>query len=283
MKRTLIGLVSLIATAVISCTNEVDTINGSTSVVSFNVSTSEDVSRGFNDGSKATNLQYAVYNSAGELLPALTVTDDTIDNLQTTINLEVATGNTYHVMFWADNGNAPYTIDFANKTLCIDYTNANSNDDTFDAFYTYKTIFVEGKTMSVNAELRRPFAQLNIGSTDNITTSGITIEAYTLLNLETGAVSNPKMVTFAQTPVPQGETFPVSGYNHVAMNYLLIGTDKELFDVILSCKNGASEIQRTFTSVPLQRNYKTNVYGSIFSTNANSNVQSILIDFPTAD
>ena len=132
--------------------------------VTFSVNTPEIATRAYSDGMTATVLQYAVYDENGKELTALTKTDATI-NGSTTVELQLTTGNTYSVIFWAAAEDAPYAVDFAEKTMTVNYDNAACNDEKRDAFYAYKEITVTG-AQTETIELRRPFAQLNIGTAD---------------------------------------------------------------------------------------------------------------------
>ena len=141
---------------------------GEDGLVTINLSTPELATRTYSDGTMATRLQYAVYAVNGEelvYLPALTETDATI-NLQTKVELQLTTGNKYTLVFWAGAPTAPYTVDFANKKMTIDYpADLVSNREDLDAFYRDTTFTVTGR-MSVNIDLYRPFAQLNIVTSD---------------------------------------------------------------------------------------------------------------------
>ena len=132
--------------------------------VSIEVGTPEVATRAYSDGTKATKLQYAVYDVNGNKLDVSTETVDMIHG-KTTVDLQLTTGNTYNVLFWAAAPDAPYTVDLANKTMTVDYTGVLSNDENLDAFYKWETIKVTGP-MSKTVELKRPFAQLNVGTND---------------------------------------------------------------------------------------------------------------------
>ena len=56
------------------------------------------------------------------------------------------------------------------------------------------------------------------------------------------------------------------------MNYLLIGTEKSTIDVEFGYSNGADEYNRTYTFVPVQRNYRTNIYGSLLTSSLDINI-----------
>ena len=202
--------------------------------------TPEIATRAYSDGQTATVLQYAVYDAAGNELTDLTVTDAEIHG-STTVNLQLTTGNTYSVIFWAAAPNAPYTVDFAAKTMEVDYTNATSNDEARDAFFHIKNEFVAGKNERFT--LTRPFAQLNVGQsmedydamqlTNNfIEKSSVTAEAYTTMSLIDASVSNLVDVELTVNNVLTDNLEVNSvGYKHIAMNYLLVNAKEVVNEV----------------------------------------------------
>ena len=266
-----------------SCENELDpgTNVGENAQVTFSVGTPEIATRAYSDGQTATVLQYAVYDADGNELTDLTVTDAEIHG-STTVNLQLTTGNTYSVIFWAAAENAPYTVDFGAKTMTVDYSNAVSNDETRDAFYKYHTFTVTG-TQTETIELKRPFAQLNIGTSDYAETSSagytpaysyVKVPVSKVLNLVDGSVDTAADVEFKLAAIPQGETFPVSGYDYLSMNYLLVPADKEVVDLTFGYSESNTTVEKTRTvgSVPVQRNYRTNIYGQLFTSDVDINV-----------
>ena len=286
MKRKLsFGLMMLATLFAASCAKELveAPVQSEEAMVTFSVNTPEIATRAYSDGTTATKLQYAVYDKAGVELTALTETDATI-NGSATVELQLTTGNTYSVIFWAAAPNAPYRVDLANKTMTADYTNALSNDETLDAFYACKTFTVTG-VQTETIELRRPFAQLNIGTADYAastsagytpTHSSVTVkDVYTTLNLATGEVDDMATVEFSSAAIPTTETFPVAGNQYVAMNYILVDAEKEVVDVEFTYTDGANAKTRTVGSVPVQRNYRTNIYGNILTSEVDINVEIV--------
>ena len=266
-----------------SCENELDlgTNVGENAQVTFSVGTPEIATRAYSDGQTATVLQYAVYDAAGNELTDLTVTDAEIHG-STTVNLQLTTGNTYSVIFWAAAENAPYTVNFDTKTMTVSYDGAKSNDEARDAFYKYHTFTVKG-AQTETIELKRPFAQLNIGTADYAastsagytpTKSAVTVKnIYSTLNLATGAVDGSDEATFNFADIKKDETFPVAGYEYMAMNYLLVSADKTVVDVEFTYTDGSNAKTRTVGSVPVQRNYRTNIYGNLLTSNVDINVE----------
>ena len=266
-----------------SCENELEVgAAGEESVVSFTIATPDMGSRAdYSDGTTATQLQYAVYDANGTYLSELTGTKDI--NLTTTVELKLTTGNEYTVVFWAAAPNAPYTVDFGAKTMTVDYTNAVSNDEARDAFYAKETFTVTG-AQTETITLKRPFAQLNIGTNDYAasTSAGYTPthSAVTVKNLKNtlnffdGTVTgDDEARVFASAAIPAGQEFPVAGYEYLAMNYLLVGADKTVVDVEFTYTDGSDAKTRTVGSVPVQRNYRTNIYGQLLTSDVDVNVE----------
>ena len=278
-KHLLLGMAAIASWFATSCQNEIESVNaGKTSTVSFKVETPEIKSRAFSDGKTATVLQYAVYDEEGNELKDLTVDNGEID-IKTTVNLKLTTGNTYSVIFWAAAPDAPYKVDFANKTMKVDYNNAVSNDENRDAFYKYHIFTVKG-AQTETIELKRPFAQLNIGTNDFeaskkagyiVKQSSVKVPVYSTLNMEHGTVDGLETREFKLANIPAGEDFPVQGYKYLAMNYLLVS--KETVDVEFTYTDGDDAKTRTVGSVPVQRNYRTNIYGQLLTSDVDINVE----------
>ena len=284
-KKILFGMMAATMMIATSCENELDlgTNAGENAQVTFSVGTPEIATRAYSDGQTATVLQYAVYDAEGKELTDLTVTDAEIHG-STTVNLQLTTGNTYSVIFWAAAENAPYTVDFGAKTMTVDYDEAVSNDETRDAFYKYHTFTVKG-AQTETIELKRPFAQLNIGTADYAAStsagytpvnSAVTIKSiYNTLNLWDGEVSGETEVTYDYAAIAKNEAFPVAGYEYLAMNYLLVAADKTLVDVEFAYTetDATAAKTRTVGSVPVQRNYRTNIYGNLLTSDVDINVE----------
>ena len=259
---------------------------GTEATVSFQVGTPEIATRAYSDGMTATVLQYAVYDADGNILNDLKETNGVI-NGSTTVELKLTTGNTYSVIFWAAAPTASYyTVDFANTLeeakMTVNYNNGTlSNDENRDAFYKYHTFTVTGAQTEI-IELRRPFAQLNIGTSDYAasTSAGYTPtqskvvvkNIYSTLKLASGEVENEDAVTFNYANIKKDETFPVADYEYLAMNYLLVAKDQGVIDVEFSYTDGSNEKTRTVGSVPVQRNHRTNIYGQLLTSDVDITV-----------
>ena len=290
-KRFFAGLMAVAMLFTASCEHQDLTPNvGGENTVTITVTTPQIATKAYSDGNTATVLQYAVYDAAGNELTDLTVTDGEIHG-STTVNFQLTTGNTYSVIFWAAAENAPYTVDFTEKTMTVDYTNAVSNDESRDAFYAYHTFTVTG-AQTETITLKRPFAQLNIGTADYAastsagytpTQSAVIVKnVYNTLDLVSGAVANGVEANFGLADIKKDETFPVAGNEYLAMNYLLVASTKSLVEVEFTYTDGSNAKTRTVGSVPVQRNYRTNLYGKLLTSNVDINV-AIEPDYAESD
>ena len=285
-KNLLFGVVAatgmLLAT---SCTNdELDKVrSGNECVVSFTLEQPSISTRAYSDGLTANTLTYAVYES-GETEALITSEDEvTFSNKTATVNLRLVTGKSYDILFWADAEESPYTFDAATQTVTVDYASAASNDEKRDAFFAAeKGLTVDG-VINKTITLQRPFAQLNIGATDmeeaaaagfTPKQSSVTVKnVYNSLNLLSGEVSDAAEVTYALAAIPEeSETFPVADAKYLAMNYLLVDSEKELADIEFTVSDGSLSINRSYASVPVQRNWRTNIYGKLLTDEAAFNI-----------
>ena len=292
MKRYLLSSFTIAAAALLvtSCNDEMDNglKTGDEGTVTFTAQLpSEMGTRAFADGLTAKHLQYAVYE-AGQSTPLKVFGDETtvvgeaeMDNLKKSVTLKLTSGKSYDVIFWADaTTDSPYTFNPASQEVSVDYSKVNNNSDNCDAFFKKETITVSGN-QSVDVKLTRPFAQVNIGTDDfdaakasglEVTQTEVVAKAFATLNLATGEVADEADRTFTMKAIPtasDGE-FPVAGgYKYLSMDYLLVGADKATVDVAF---NYGGPQSRTFTNVPVQRNYRTNIYGSLLTNTTDFNV-----------
>ena len=293
MKRYLLSTFTIAAAALLvtSCNDEMDNglKTGDEGTVTFTAQLpSEMGTRAFADGLTAKHLQYAVYE-AGQSTPLKVFGDETtvvgeaeMVNLKKSVTLKLTSGKSYDVIFWADaTTDSPYTFNPASREVSVDYSKVNNNSDNCDAFFKKETITVSGN-QNVDVKLTRPFAQVNIGTDDfdaatiaglNLTQTQVKATAGDILNLATGKMEGTEATrTFKMKAIPTADdgAFPVAGYKYLLMAYIPISDTKETVDMTFGY-NGKSTF-RSFTNVPLQRNYRTNIYGSLLTNTTDFNV-----------
>lgn len=239
--------------------------------------------KAFADGLTATKLKYMVFDENGARVTAIPTGEKAI-SLTTDVQLTLITGKKYKIVFWAANANAPYTLDETGK-VTVNYEGMKANDESLDAFCRCYE-FTAGTEVENPVKLYRPFAQLNVGTADmakaeqngfakaaaktKVQVSGIA----NVLNVLTGAVSGDTQVTCDLAAIPSGETFPKAGYDYLSMDYLLVGKEaKSVVDVKWTVTDGTFNSERTFTNVPLQGNYRTNIFGNLLTSPTDFNVE----------
>ena len=121
--------------------------------------------RAFGDGTTAKNLTYAVYEE-GQQTPLIVNDELTFSGLTATVNLRLANGKSYDLVFWADAAGSPYTFDADAQTVNINYNGVTSNLEKLDAFFAHEVNLQVNGTINKTIQLKRQFAQLNIDATD---------------------------------------------------------------------------------------------------------------------
>ena len=306
MKKFLLSLVAAAAALfATSCVNELeDGIKDNTgNGVTFEISASELASRALGDAEQAVYLLYGVYEikdgNSVEFQNRLSNTTIN-DNLKfvdgnATVTINLLDDTSYNVLFWAvsagtyDDDDADgitttpaFTINWAEQTMRMN-DSLEANVEGYDAFYGYS----EGVAAGSNPEpiqLSRPFAQLNIGTNDlSIAAAGgfdpakskVVLEnAPKKFDLKNGTVTETGTITYGLASMDEvkNSNYPIDGYDYLSMNYVLV-SGKALVNVTLEVNDGNNKtIDNTYNSVPVQRNYRTNVYGSLLTNGSQFNV-----------
>lgn len=248
-------------------------------------------SRVFGDGLSASSLKYAVYDEDGEKV--MSGDAGFSGGLSTTVSLQLANGHTYDIAFFAyKNYNNIYEFNADEKCVTIDYasmaTITNVKND-LDCFYKVERFEVKG-AIDRTVTLTRPVAQVNWGTNDlnspvvdagSIYTRFVG-KAYSKLDLLTGKASEEVEVKAKKQTKPIAEsygTFPgAEGYDYLNMMYLLVSEEgTSLIDAKLEVhtSSGSSSTPIHVVNVPnlpVERNYRTNIYGSLLTSTANITV-----------
>ena len=255
-------------------------------------------------------LRYFVYRELKEHNPAFpdhvvsdrsvyqpTETSGTVDmyGLTATLDIKLVKDVKYRIVFWADafgSDNSPYKMNMTTGRMTIDFDNYDifSNQENLDAFYGYLDIEpVSGKVFSVT--LKRPFAQLNIGtnidevkalgvSTDGLLT-GIEVECIDEIPIVGDLVKGydgedgnhiiykePTIRTFKLAPRPSDNyKFPIepNKYDYICLNYIYLSEYGGTSPLTFNYEIEGRQYSRTL-NVPLERNHRTNVYGDLLTT-----------------
>lgn len=209
-----------------------------------------------------------------------------VRDCKATVELTLVSDQTYNFIFWAQNdSHDAYDVNEL-QGVKVDYSKIEGNQDRYDAFYAVKTIKVEGP-VSETVKLYRPFAQLNFGAdimdtsfgpvvvTDtHITVSGLATTFNTLKGL--GEAESKSAVTFTAKRLATDELLETNGrkYTWVTMDYMLMMGDQDLVEVDakLGVENMLDYVSHSLTNVPLKKNFRTNIVGNLFTTDAKLNI-----------
>ena len=265
--------------------------------VTFTANLQDLGSRAYGNAEEITTLRYYVFDKDGNPLAGLN-TDNTITAAAGTkffsVPLVLIKGMTYKILFWADNGGDFYTINPEKGTVTANYNNALANDESRDAFYGVIPAFDPATAKSEDAKvvLKRPFAQLNAITKDfaelaksgvQLTKSQIVGVIPTTLNVFDGTLGDATQeVTFAFDVIPTDEDTK-DELTPLSMNYILApATQKFIADITFSYEGTIDFPSATYTNIPLQRNYKTNIIGKLLTKTTDFEVE-IKPGFDTPD
>ncbi len=283
MKKILfLGAMAAMLLGTASCSSDMEPAMGGEVPVSFAIDLGDGIdSRTISDGLKANQLKFAVFENNQEITGlAQTVA---VADKKATINTKLVKGHTYKFVFWAQNSACTAYNTTNMSAITVNYA-ANCNDESRDAFYKMDS-FTVTEPFEKTETLTRPFAQINFLASDaagvvkvdqyqsQVTVTGVP----TTLNTLAGTVAGSTDVTFDYaTILPNEETLAgYETYKYVAMNYVLAATDKEMKNkVTLTVKdeNGAEVNTVTVANCPVQRNYRTNIFGDLFTLQGKFNI-----------
>lgn len=254
--------------------------------------------RAISDGLTVDELIFEVYDKDGNRIDALRQEGITVDNRAATVNVRLVKGQTYQFVFWAQkSGQQHYNVEDL-KNIEVTYA-SEANDESRDAFYHYEGATLVTNSFAKEIVLKRPFAQLNLGTTaDDITaaaTAGVVIEkssvvvkgaVYSSLSTFDGEVSDPVETAFTLNAIPDAETeelviadeaeqFDIDNYEYLSTNYLLAPAEGEnSTELEFALVNAAGDTINTLsvTNAPLHRNWRTNIVGGILTGEGTFNI-----------
>lgn len=279
-----------------SCTSEDLTQNesGENVKVSFSLGLEGISTRAISDGSGVNKLAYAVFDEAGKRISGIEAKNEEV-TFPATVELTLVKDKKYKVAFWAQNkACSAYSVDKEAMTVTVDYASIKeNNDEKRDAFFKTVDVTVKGST-SIDVELKRALAQINVGVTaedwEAAKKAGATIatseafikKAASSLNVLTGKTGNLVDVEYTAAAIP-AEDLVVDGntYKWLSMSYILVGdgsangAEQTVLDDLgfkFNYEGGAVEFKSGLKSVPVMRNCRTNIVGTLLTGKANFNI-----------
>lgn len=327
MKKLFLSILAMTTTLFMASCSEDDLSSGNKSneaEVSFSLSLEGQLgtkSRSISDGQTVNHLTYAVFNADdGTQLPVWgedgtgNVNNRSEPALEFTtgerhnVNITLAKGQTYTIVFWADYRDAsftsPYTVSNDMK-VSINYLNMPNNLEKADAFFGSCTFTVIGDD-SHTVTLTRPFAQLNVAVREMdwnaAVASGVTIGQSKVtvnsvgnsLDLRTGQVSGNDQVEFTLANIPsdserlhlvsdiQFGSATENDFRYLSTTYLLVNDETSAGDTRTTLISAQFEFQPQsghpitldgLNNIPVQRNWRTNIIGQLLTGNVTFTVQ----------
>ena len=295
MKKALfLGAMAAMLLGTASCSNDMEPEMTGDGNVQFTIELPGNIdSRAISDGLIATKLQVAVYKEDGTLLNDISLLGEkavTMTDRKATVNFKLVKGLKYSFAFWAQNPNEDaYTFDAASGKVTVDYSKAVANADDGDAFSNREMNLEITGPITKTITLTRPFAQLNYGDVMedyaaavaagiDFKQTAVTVKQvaneYDILNqTTTGEVAD---ITWAAANSAMEDNLMVNeeSYKWLSMCYFLVPNDESTVATELSMLNTAgTEFNKiTVDNVPVKKNHRTNILGSLFTEDVNFNV-----------
>ena len=269
--------------------------------VTYTVEVPGVVTKAVADGKNVDRLYYEVYMtnsttkadlSDATLLYkkdiAMVTSQEATSRANVTLNL--VQNQNYTVLFWAqcDIENPIYDVtDLRNVTYNGGAT-IKSNHEDYAAFYAVDYIS-DATPRDKKVYLKRPFAQLNIGTTINpidynedpyrvvMKKSKVTVkDVPTTFNVATSTVGGDAEFTFEMEEVISDENLVVNNteYNYAAMNYMFAGDNRTAtveywIEAEVMTQNNVTvptDLNKAVVNVPLKENYRTNIVGNLLTS-----------------
>lgn len=250
------------------------------------------LTRAISDGTGATELMYGVFDEDNNVIFKKAVKNGITSLLTSTgytMTISLPKGNTYRVVFWAQNPACTAYEVSDEMVVTINYDGIN-NDESRDAFFAVTNPFKVTSKTKVSAVLRRPFAQINVGTYPydmqfaqdagiDITKSSAVIDSVpSVINLLDGSLSGETKVTYSLSAIPAeqlmadvDENDVFETYTYLSMSYILAPAEGGYYDMDFAFTNEAEDKSLTYeglVDVLAIRNWRTNIIGQIMTGNA---------------
>ncbi len=214
----------------------------------------------------------------------------------------LVSGHDYRFVFWADHvtGNSSAEalaqdlhydteefpiVSFKEEDGTLSYS---SNDDTRDAFFAAEVRNISGPS-SLSFDLKRPFGQLNIITTDWGVIPGGVVDQLRPSNVRLDFKSLPNSIDLVSGEVNGSEDIvsevavsrvPENGDSkQLSFDYILANDGDQTFltDFTMNFLLDGTDVTDpyTFTNIPVQRNYQTNVSGNLLTDRTGIDVEVV--------
>ena len=288
LSATLILIASFFAMTLSTSCQKEESITDTKSIqdegyVEFQVSAHGDIAtKAISKGDMVDVLYYAVYKN-GEELKDLRPSSPIVRGAdgRFVFKIKLVKGLKYRIAFWAQSSQCT-AYDISDFEAVKFYYDGLANDESRDAFFKAEDVMLTSNTQVTEVVLKRPFAQINFAASDYKVVSQLVNDkgfkstialkgVPNTLNLLTGETSGSEDIEFRFNYAPDGEDRFFDGntmLRYVSMNYILAEKEKRIYSqypLVGMFEYANATLEIPIYNLPVQRNYRTNIIGSLFS------------------
>ena len=207
-----------------------------------------------------------------------------VENMHARFDILLNENPDYVFLFWADNAKGNY---YDTDTLTRVRFNQGycGNNDARDAFCRSMTSAQMKEIGDGWILLGRPFGQVNVIADDiddlvsrSSSETGsflpntvkVSFKAASEYNVSTGKVSAVREFSYS---APVYSMAPDADENTVVMDYILASEEKSVFDMKVTLLDPIESLELDLANLPLQRNWRTNVRGSLLTGEVKASVR----------
>lgn len=207
-----------------------------------------------------------------------------VENMHARFDLILNDNPDYVFLFWADNSEGNY---YDTDTLTRVRFNQGycGNNDARDAFCRSMTSAQVKEIGDGWILLGRPFGQVNVIADDiddlvsrSSSETGsflpntvkVSFKAASEYNVSTGKASAFREFSYS---APVYSMAPDADENTVVMDYILASEEKSVFDMKVTLLDPIESLELDLANLPLQRNWRTNVRGSLLTGEVKASVR----------
>ena len=273
---------------------------GKGNVVTFEVSVPEGVAtRSYTaDGSNVNDLVYAVYSTEATTLEdaqngplkffyAVNETQEegqsSFSDGKSIVSLELLNNQNYLILFWAQSNDAWVSAQESDIDLLhVTYPSSMSaNNMHLEAFSGVAFIQNVKGARKETVKLTRPFAQINLATTmpeaftAKLSQSSMTVTGapayFDVQKQSASEKTTEEPLSFTAANVPDAD-FGKDGYEYAGANYIFAGAENTV-DVEYNIYTSHGVVNNEVPSVPVQKNYRTNIIGNLLTSTAGYTVE----------